>query len=35
MKQKTKQIIALILAIAIGGSIFAGALSILILNFID
>ena len=33
MKQKTKQIIALILAIAIGGSIIAGALSLIILNF--
>lgn len=33
MKQKTKQLIALILAIAIGASIFAGALSIIIYNF--
>ena len=34
MKQKTKQIIALILAIAIGGSIIAGTLSLIILSFL-
>ena len=32
MKQKTKQIIALILAITIGGSFIVGAISLIILN---
>lgn len=32
MKQKTKQVIALILAIAISGSFIAGAISLIILN---
>lgn len=35
MKQKTKQIIAAALAVAIGGSIVIGSLSVLIINFMN
>ena len=35
MKQKTKKIIAAILAVVIGGSIIIGSISVLILNLVN
>jgi len=35
MKQRTKKIVAAILAIAIGGSIVIGSISVLILNLVN
>ena len=35
MKQKTRQIIAAVLAVAVGGSIVIGSISVLILNLVN